>query len=49
MFSYLNYLQAFTFLLKGIFKINHGDLVYIRDMHDPDPEHDIDGAWINDW
>jgi hypothetical protein len=46
---YLTFLQVFTFLFKGIFKIDHGDLIFIRDMYDPDPEHNIMGRWINDW
>jgi hypothetical protein len=47
MFWHLTFLQAFTFLFRGIFKIDHGDLTFIRDMYDPDPEHDIMGGWIN--
>jgi hypothetical protein len=37
------------FFLQGIFEIDHGDLVFIRDMHDPDPENDILGGWVSDW
>jgi hypothetical protein len=37
------------FFLQGIFKIDHGNLVFIRDMHDLDPENDILGGWVSDW
>jgi hypothetical protein len=48
-FCGLTCLQAFTSLLKGIFEVNHGDLIFIRDLYDPELEHDIMGAWVNDW
>ncbi|KAF8226626.1 hypothetical protein L208DRAFT_1499083 [Tricholoma matsutake] len=33
----------------GIFEIDHDDLVFIRDMQDPNPEKDVLGGWVSDW
>jgi hypothetical protein len=34
---------------EGIFEIDHDNLVFIRDMQDPDPENDVLGGWVSDW
>ncbi|KAF8238223.1 hypothetical protein L208DRAFT_1243319 [Tricholoma matsutake] len=33
----------------GIFEIDHDNLVFIRDMHDLDPENNVLGGWISNW
>ncbi|KAF8225513.1 hypothetical protein L208DRAFT_1305952, partial [Tricholoma matsutake] len=33
----------------GIFEIDHDDLIFIRDMQDPNPEKDVLGGWVSNW
>ncbi|KAF8220257.1 hypothetical protein L208DRAFT_1334913, partial [Tricholoma matsutake] len=33
----------------GIFEIDHDDLIFIRNMQDPNPEKDVLGGWVSDW